>query len=37
MDVVKRGIDAMGGYIEIDSELGRGTKFRIILPIHDEG
>lgn len=33
MDVVKRNIDAMRGNLEIESELGRGTKFAMKLPL----
>ncbi|AXE36038.1 chemotaxis protein CheA [Chromobacterium phragmitis] len=33
MDVVKRGIEQLHGNIEIDSEAGRGTTFRIRLPL----
>jgi len=33
MDVVKRNIDAMRGNLEIESELGRGTKFTMKLPL----
>jgi len=33
MDVVKKNIDAMRGNLEIDSELGRGTKFVMKLPL----
>jgi two-component system chemotaxis sensor kinase CheA len=33
MDVVKRNIHAMGGRIEIDSQLGRGTRIAVRLPL----
>lgn len=33
MDVVKTNIEKMGGKIEILSDLGVGTKFRLILPL----
>lgn len=33
MDVVKTNLDRLGGKIEIDSELGKGTTFRIKLPL----
>ena len=33
MDVVKTGIEKMNGRIEIDSEVGVGTTFRISLPL----
>jgi two-component system chemotaxis sensor kinase CheA len=33
MDVVKTNLDKLGGKIEIDSTLGRGTVFRIKLPL----
>ena len=37
MDVVKRNIEGMGGRIEIDSGLGRGTSFSLILPMVPRG
>ncbi|HEB52790.1 MAG TPA: chemotaxis protein CheA [bacterium] len=33
MDVVRRNIEALRGKIEIDSELGKGTTFRLRLPL----
>jgi two-component system chemotaxis sensor kinase CheA len=33
MDVVKANIDSLGGKVEIISELGRGSSFRIKLPL----
>ncbi len=33
MDVVKRNIEELRGQILIDSELGKGTRFRIRLPL----
>lgn len=33
MDVVKRNIEELRGYVHIESEPGRGSKFRIILPL----
>jgi two-component system, chemotaxis family, sensor kinase CheA len=33
MDVVKKNIEAMHGHLEIDSRLGRGTRFSIQLPL----
>ncbi len=33
MDVVKQNISALGGVIDIQTELGRGTRFFITLPI----
>ncbi|GAB2191197.1 chemotaxis protein CheA [Sessilibacter sp. MAH1] len=33
MDVVRRNIKALGGRIEIDSEVGRGTKIYVHLPL----
>ena len=33
MDVVKANIDGLGGKVEIVSELGRGSSFRIKLPL----
>jgi two-component system chemotaxis sensor kinase CheA len=33
MDVVKRNIEGMGGRVEIDSELGAGTRITIRLPL----
>lgn len=33
MDVVKRNLEALGGSIQIQSERGRGTTFRVKLPL----
>jgi two-component system chemotaxis sensor kinase CheA len=33
MDVVKRNIDAMRGRVAISTQKGKGTKFKIILPL----
>jgi two-component system chemotaxis sensor kinase CheA len=33
MDVVRRNIKSLGGNVEITSELGRGTTFRVRLPL----
>jgi two-component system chemotaxis sensor kinase CheA len=33
MDVVRRGVEALGGRVQISSEAGRGTTFRITLPL----
>jgi len=33
MDVVKKNIDAMRGYLDIESKLGKGTKFSMKLPL----
>lgn len=33
MDVVRKNVEALGGTISIRSELGRGTQFRIALPL----
>jgi len=33
LSVVKRVVDVSGGHISVDSEVGRGTTFRIRLPI----
>ena len=36
MDVVKRNIERLRGSIEIQSELGKGSTFRILLPLSPE-
>jgi two-component system chemotaxis sensor kinase CheA len=33
MDVVKRNIQSLGGRIQIESELGIGSKFKVFLPL----
>lgn len=33
MDVVKKGVENLRGRIEIETELGKGTRFRIKLPL----
>ena len=33
MDVVKRNVEALRGRVDIDSELGRGSKFTVRLPL----
>ena len=33
MDVVRTNIISIGGFVEIDSEIGRGTKILLILPL----
>ncbi|KLN63922.1 chemotaxis protein CheA [Vibrio sp. VPAP30] len=33
MDVVRRNIEELGGHIEVESELGRGSSFTISLPL----
>ena len=33
MDVVKRNVQALGGTMSVDTELGRGTRFTIRLPL----
>jgi two-component system chemotaxis sensor kinase CheA len=33
LNIVKSNVDKMGGKIEIASELGRGTKIQLIIPV----
>jgi chemosensory pili system protein ChpA (sensor histidine kinase/response regulator) len=33
MDVVKSDVQAMGGRIEVRSEAGRGTRFKLVMPL----
>ncbi|MFQ5585963.1 MAG: chemotaxis protein CheA, partial [Thermodesulfobacteriota bacterium] len=33
MDIVKEGIESVGGSLEIDSEFGKGTTMRVYLPL----
>ena len=33
MDVVKRTLDAMHGHLDIETELGKGTTFRLTVPL----
>ncbi|AOW78895.1 chemotaxis protein CheA [Colwellia sp. PAMC 20917] len=33
MDVVKRNIQSLGGRIQVESEKGKGSKFKVILPL----
>ncbi len=33
MDVVRRTVDELGGVIKLETETGKGTKFRIQLPL----
>jgi signal transduction histidine kinase len=32
LSISKRIVDSIGGRIEVESEVGRGTTFRVILP-----
>lgn len=36
LSVVQRIVQGLGGAIQVDTELGRGTRFRILLPIAGE-
>ncbi len=33
MDAVKRAVEAVGGSLDVESRLGRGTRFRLSLPL----
>jgi two-component system chemotaxis sensor kinase CheA len=33
MDAVKRAIESVGGSLEIESQVGKGTRFRLLLPL----
>jgi signal transduction histidine kinase len=35
LNIVKRFVDLQGGYIEVSSQLGQGTTFQVMLPIHN--
>ena len=35
LSIVKRFVEAQGGQVWLDSEVGRGTTFRFTLPIHE--
>lgn len=37
MPIVKKYVDMMGGTIDVESELGKGTKFTVILPLKIAG
>jgi signal transduction histidine kinase len=34
--VCKKLVDANGGRIEVQSELGKGATFKVCLPVHEE-
>jgi two-component system chemotaxis sensor kinase CheA len=33
MDVVRRDIESLGGRIEIDTVLGKGSTFKLVMPL----
>lgn len=33
MDIVRRNIERVGGRVDLESEVGRGTTFRLVLPL----
>ena len=35
--LVKHVMDAHGGTVEVDSEVGRGTRFRLVFPVFPSG
>ena len=34
LSIVKRGVDLHGGRISVSSEIGQGTTFKVVLPVH---
>jgi two-component system phosphate regulon sensor histidine kinase PhoR len=35
LSIVKHAIEGMGGSISVESELGKGSKFTVVLPARD--